>query len=98
LGLVDFFGEPKIRALSDAWWHAGANVLAVLLELYNFYIRYTGRESDDGSGDLADRRLHPPVQRMERMGHGLQAPCRRVGCASTVSQKSCIPMAIGFRI
>jgi uncharacterized membrane protein len=45
LGLVDFFGEPKIRALSDAWWHAGANVLAVLLELYNFYIRYTGTGS-----------------------------------------------------
>jgi uncharacterized membrane protein len=45
LGLIDFFGEPKIRALSDAWMHAGANVLAVLLELYNFYIRYTGSGS-----------------------------------------------------
>jgi len=20
-------GEPKIRALNDAWWHAGGNVL-----------------------------------------------------------------------
>ena len=39
-GLTDFFGEPRIRALNDAWWHAGINVLAVLLSLYNFYIRY----------------------------------------------------------
>lgn len=44
LGLIDFFGEPRIRALSDAWWHAGANILAVLLELYNFYLRYGGTE------------------------------------------------------
>jgi uncharacterized membrane protein len=40
LGLTDFFGEPRIRALNDAWWHAGINVLAVLISLYNFYIRY----------------------------------------------------------
>ena len=47
LGLIDFFGEPRIRALSDAWLHAGANVLAVLLELYNFYMRYTGTGSQN---------------------------------------------------
>jgi uncharacterized membrane protein len=41
LGLIDFLGEPRIRALSDAWWHAGANVLAVLLEAYSFYMRYS---------------------------------------------------------
>ncbi|MBV9348225.1 MAG: DUF2231 domain-containing protein [Pseudolabrys sp.] len=41
LGLIDFFGEARIRALNDAWWHAGLNVLAVLLSLYNFYIRYS---------------------------------------------------------
>src|ERR1044072_3284053 len=35
-GLTDFLGEPRIRALNDAWWHAGINVLAVLLSLYNF--------------------------------------------------------------
>jgi uncharacterized membrane protein len=45
LGLVDVFGEPKISALSDVWWHAGANVLAVLIELYSFYIRYNGTGS-----------------------------------------------------
>lgn len=39
-GLTEFLGEPRIRLLNDAWWHAGINVLAVLLSLYNFYIRY----------------------------------------------------------
>src|SRR4051812_39347931 len=45
LGLIAFFGEPRIRDLSDAWLHAGANVLAVLIELYNFYMRYAGTGS-----------------------------------------------------
>jgi uncharacterized membrane protein len=40
-GLTDFLGEPRIRALNDAWWHAGINILAVLLSLYNFFIRYS---------------------------------------------------------
>jgi uncharacterized membrane protein len=35
-GLIDFLGEPRIRALNDAWWHAGGNVLAVLIALYNW--------------------------------------------------------------
>ena len=39
-GLTDFLGEQRIRDLSDAWWHAGGNVVAVLIELYNFYTRY----------------------------------------------------------
>jgi uncharacterized membrane protein len=39
-GLTDFFGDPQIRAIDDAWWHAGANIVAVLLSLYNFYLRY----------------------------------------------------------
>lgn len=39
-GLVEVFGDERIRALSDVWWHAGGNVIAVLIELYNFYIRY----------------------------------------------------------
>src|SRR5437868_9247848 len=37
-GLIDFFGEKKIRNLNDAWWHAGGNVTAVLIAAYNFYI------------------------------------------------------------
>jgi uncharacterized membrane protein len=44
-GLTDVLGEPRIRALNDIWWHAGGNVLVVLIELYNFYIRYSGGAS-----------------------------------------------------
>ena len=39
-GLTDVLGEEKIRSLSTAWWHAGGNVLVVLIELYNWYARY----------------------------------------------------------
>ena len=39
-GLTDVLGEPRIRALNDVWWHAGGNVVAVLIELYNWYARY----------------------------------------------------------
>jgi uncharacterized membrane protein len=46
VGLIDVLGEPRIRALNDAWWHAGGNVVAVLIALYNWYMRYT-------SGDAA---------------------------------------------
>jgi len=31
--------------LNDAWWHAGGNVLAVLIALYNWYTRYTTGEA-----------------------------------------------------
>jgi len=40
-GLVDFLSERLIRSMSDAWWHAGGNVLLVLIELYSWYARYT---------------------------------------------------------
>jgi uncharacterized membrane protein len=45
VGLIDFLGEPRVRALNDAWWHAGGNVLAVLIALYNWYLRYTSGEA-----------------------------------------------------
>jgi uncharacterized membrane protein len=45
VGLIDFFGEARIRALNDAWWHAGGNALAVLIELYNWYLRYQTGEA-----------------------------------------------------
>ena len=31
--------------MNDAWWHAGGNVLAVLIKLYNWYLRYTSGEA-----------------------------------------------------
>ena len=40
VGLIEVFGDQRIRMLNDVWWHAGGNVVAVLIELYNFYIRY----------------------------------------------------------
>ena len=39
-GLTDVIGEAKIRGLSAAWWHAGGNVIVVLLELWNWIDRY----------------------------------------------------------
>jgi uncharacterized membrane protein len=44
-GLIDVLGEPRIQALRDAWYHAGGNVLAVLIELYNSYSRYSSGEA-----------------------------------------------------
>jgi len=40
-GLTDMLGDRRIRALDDVWWHAGGNVIVVLIELYNWYARYT---------------------------------------------------------
>jgi uncharacterized membrane protein len=39
-GLIDFFGDQRVRDLSDAWHHMIGNVLAVLLSLWNWYRRY----------------------------------------------------------
>jgi uncharacterized membrane protein len=44
-GLTDVVGEPRIRALNDVWWHAGGNVVVVLIQLYNWWIRYTAGTS-----------------------------------------------------
>jgi uncharacterized membrane protein len=40
-GLTDVLGDQRIRALGDAWWHAGGNVIVVLIGIYNWYARYT---------------------------------------------------------
>ena len=40
-GAVDVLGEPRIRALRDVWWHAGGNVLMVLIQLVSWYLRFT---------------------------------------------------------
>jgi uncharacterized membrane protein len=40
MGVIDFLGESRIRAMADAWMHAAANVTAVLLSVYNLYLRY----------------------------------------------------------
>jgi uncharacterized membrane protein len=40
-GLIDVLGEPRIRALREVWWHAGGNVLLVLIQAWSWYARYT---------------------------------------------------------
>ncbi len=40
-GLTDLLGDQRIRDLSDAWWHAGGNVVAVVIELVSWYLRYS---------------------------------------------------------
>jgi len=44
-GLTDLLGDQRIRALDDAWLHAGGNIIIVLIELYNWYSRYSGGTS-----------------------------------------------------
>ena len=39
-GVIDFLGDDQVRSLSDAWQHAGGNVIAVLIALYNWYSRF----------------------------------------------------------
>jgi uncharacterized membrane protein len=39
-GLIDFFGDPRIRGLGDGWQHAIGNVILVLVQLFSFYQRY----------------------------------------------------------
>jgi uncharacterized membrane protein len=60
-GLTDVIGEPRIRRLNDVWWHAGGNVLVVLIELY------TGDRINPSTrfGPFARRRLHSVVHRLE---------------------------------
>jgi uncharacterized membrane protein len=41
MGLIDVLGDTQIRALNDAWLHAGGNVVVVLIELYNWFSRYS---------------------------------------------------------
>jgi len=40
-GFIDFFGEARIRRLTDAWYHMIGNLTAVVLALVNFGLRYS---------------------------------------------------------
>ena len=40
-GLIDVLGEPRIRALREVWWHAGGNVLLVLIQAWSWFTRYS---------------------------------------------------------
>lgn len=47
-GLIDFFGDSRIRALGDAWRHMIGNVILVVVEAVNFYLRCR-----DGAGVIS---------------------------------------------
>lgn len=40
VGYIDFFGEPRIRALRDAWLHMFANGTVAVLSIVSFYLRW----------------------------------------------------------
>ena len=44
-GLTDFLGDRRIRALSHAWQHMIGNLAAVLLSVFNLYLRLGGPET-----------------------------------------------------
>src|SRR5262245_2793844 len=39
-GVTDVLGDRRVRALREVWWHAGGNVLMVLVQLFSFWRRY----------------------------------------------------------
>ena len=41
VALIDVVGDTQIRGLNDVWWHAGGNVVVVLIQLYSWFARYT---------------------------------------------------------
>jgi uncharacterized membrane protein len=77
-GLTDVLVEPRIRALNDAWWHAGGNIVVVLIELYSFYARYSEGSSAVLPNGLvvACGRVHFIVHRLEGLGNGVSIPRR----------------------
>lgn len=40
VGLIDFFGDRRIRRLEGVWWHLGGNLAAIAISCWNFYVRY----------------------------------------------------------
>lgn len=42
MGFIDFAGDNRVRSLKQAWMHLGGNLLAVVLEAVNLYLRAIG--------------------------------------------------------
>ena len=38
MGLIDFFGSRKVRALKTAWFHGAGNGLAMVLSIFNAFV------------------------------------------------------------
>ena len=81
-GFTDFFGDARVRAISDAWQHMIGNLIAVVLALINWYIRYRSGATARvpvGCLDFTHHGAAVAVQRLEGMGDGVSAPRRRIG-------------------
>src|SRR5262249_45483711 len=39
-GFTDFFGNPRIRELSDVWYHFVGNLIIVVVAALNWFLRY----------------------------------------------------------
>jgi uncharacterized membrane protein len=46
LGFTDFLGDPRVRSLRDAWMHMIGNLVVVILQAVNFYIRAASAARD----------------------------------------------------
>ena len=60
-GLTDFFGDARIRALSDARMHMIGNVTAVLVEAVNLFLRLHDHAGPVGSIGSSNRGAGGPV-------------------------------------
>ena len=49
-GFADFFGDPRIRDIGDAWHHMIGNLVAVVLALLNLYLRYRSGAAAGAAG------------------------------------------------
>jgi uncharacterized membrane protein len=53
-GMTDLFAGTRTRNWRAVWWHAGGNILAVLISAYNFYLRsQTGAATGLDIGEVA---------------------------------------------
>ena len=53
MGLTDFLGEARIRAITAAWVHFLGNLVLVLIEAFNWYRRYSLGAADSTGTTLS---------------------------------------------
>jgi len=94
-GFTDFFGDSRIRDISDAWQHLIGNLVAVVLAFINWFIRYKfrcrGRRLSLGILDFPHHRPAVVVQRLERLGNGLSVSCRSSGYRAKIMSSATRP-------
>lgn len=49
-GFTDFIGDARIRGISAAWQHLIGNLIAVVVALINFYLRYKNGAQTEAAG------------------------------------------------